>query len=514
MSRLGRRSLLSGGGALLAGGCAGGPPRQAARAARGRARQGPGAPLAIQSGDASASSVVLWAKGSGPGRLVVEWTARADRDFRGAVRRVGPLATAATDHTARLVAADLPSGARLAYRVAFLDEASGTLSPFVEGTTRTAPGGDGDLLFAWSGDTAGQGWGIDPSRGGMRSYRAMQDVRPDFFVHLGDMIYADGVLLPEVRLEDGTLWRNLVTEAKSRVAETLDDFRGNYTYNFLCEHLRRFAAEVPLYAIWDDHEVRNDWWPGQVLDDDRYREKRVDVLAQRARRARVEHLPLREEGSFTRSVLWGPGLELFLVDGRSHRGPDTVNLEAGGAPLLGEEQLAWLVRGVTSSRATWKIVGLPVPIGLVLPHGEGAQDGFGNGDGPPLGRELEIASLLSACRAAGVKNLLFLAADVHYAALHAFHPDRAVYKDFFPFHECVAGPLHASSYPPKRLDPTFGPEVSFQLIEPSAGGSGPWAGRQSFGTVEIAEGSHRLTVRFFSGEGRLLHAQILAPESR
>ena len=53
------------------------------------------------------------------------------------------------------------------------------------------------------------------------------------------------MLQPEVKLDDGSMWKNVVTEAKSKVAQTLDDYRGNYKYNLLDEHMRRFNAEVP-----------------------------------------------------------------------------------------------------------------------------------------------------------------------------------------------------------------------------------------------------------------------------
>ena len=40
-----------------------------------------------------------------------------------------------------------------------------------------------------------------------------------------------------------------------------------------------------MIAQWDDHETHNNWYPGQILDDARYTERRVDVLAARARQA-------------------------------------------------------------------------------------------------------------------------------------------------------------------------------------------------------------------------------------
>jgi SAM-dependent methyltransferase len=86
--------------------------------------------------------------------------------------------------------------------------------------------------------------------GGLRICETM--LRPGgHFVHLGDTIYADNPLVAEVKLDDGTIWKNVVTPAKSKVAETLEEYRGNYQYNLLDEHMRRFNARVPQVVIWD-----------------------------------------------------------------------------------------------------------------------------------------------------------------------------------------------------------------------------------------------------------------------
>ena len=98
------------------------------------------------------------------------------------------------------------------------------------------------ISFVWSGDTAGQGWGIDPARGGMRTYRTMLENRPDFFIHSGDHIYADCPVPSELKLPNGEIWRNIVTEEKSAVAHSLAQFRGNYKYNLLDDNLRAFNA--------------------------------------------------------------------------------------------------------------------------------------------------------------------------------------------------------------------------------------------------------------------------------
>ena len=118
------------------------------------------------------------------------------------------------------------------------------------------PAANNDVSFVWSGDTVGQGYGINPEVGGMTIYEAMRKLEPDFFVHSGDTIYADGPLAAEKKLPDGKVWKNIVTEAKSKVAETLEEYRGVHRYNLLDDNLRRFNAEVPMLAQWDDHEVQ------------------------------------------------------------------------------------------------------------------------------------------------------------------------------------------------------------------------------------------------------------------
>src|SRR5439155_15618008 len=82
-----------------------------------------------------------------------------------------------------------------------------------------------------------------------------------FFIHSGDSIYADCPIEPELKLPNGEIWRNIVTEDKSVVAHSLAQFRSNYKYNLLDDNMRAFNAAVPLLAQWDDHEVSNDWSP-------------------------------------------------------------------------------------------------------------------------------------------------------------------------------------------------------------------------------------------------------------
>ena len=141
----------------------------------------------IQSGDVSLDSGMVWARTDKPARMQVEYATTGNfKDIRGGVY-VDALPEA--DFTAKALLENLPAGQDIFYRIRFQDLASPTIvgEPMV-GRFRTAPADRRSVAFVWSGDTAGQGWGIDEARGGMRTYATMLRSRPDFFIHSGDNI--------------------------------------------------------------------------------------------------------------------------------------------------------------------------------------------------------------------------------------------------------------------------------------------------------------------------------------
>ncbi|MGA8003714.1 MAG: alkaline phosphatase D family protein, partial [Pseudolabrys sp.] len=219
----------------------------------------------VQSGDVSIDSGMVWARTDRPARMLIE---AATTDSFNDIRHTSFVdALPETDFTANTLLEDLPSGQDIFYRLRFQDLSSPkVIGEPVVGRFRTAPSDRRSISFVWSGDTAGQGWGIDDARGGMRTYRTMLRSRPDFFVHCGDSIYADCTISSQQKLPNGETWRNIVTEEKSKVATTLAEYRGNYKYNLLDTNLRAFNAEVPIFAQWDNHGVMEEWWPGEAFD--------------------------------------------------------------------------------------------------------------------------------------------------------------------------------------------------------------------------------------------------------
>ena len=471
----------------------------------------------VQSGDLLGDRAMVWSRTDRPARMVVEWDTRSR--FSNPRKFVSPLVDARTDFTARVELGGLPTDQAIFYRVYFEDAQTGVRSKPWFGHLRSVPQTRRDIRFVWSGDTVGQGFGINPDIGGMRIYEAMRRRLPDFFIHSGDTIYADGPVPAQLTAENGRVWRNITTEAKSKVAETLDEYRGNYRYNLLDENVRRFNAEVPQIWQWDDHEVVNNWSPSKVLDE-RYTNKDIHTLVGRARQAWLEYAPMRlqsadQGGRIYRKLSYGPLLDVFVLDMRSYRGGNDDNLGAA-KPFLGREQLDWLKQGLKHSKAQWKVVAADMPIGLGVPDGEVSPgvprwEAIANGDpGPAQGRELEIAELLAFLRKHKVRNHVWLTADVHYCAAHHYHPDRAAFQDFEPFWEFVAGPLNAGSFGPNALDQTFGPEVVFQKAPPAQNTS-PFAGFQFFGEVQIEGQSGELKVILRDLDGVAVFERKLQP---
>jgi alkaline phosphatase D len=474
----------------------------------------------VQCGDVGADRAIIWSRCDRPARLIVEYGTR--ESLTDARRITGPAALESSDFTARIDLTGLPRGERIFYRASFedLDHRRVTSEP-VSGSFQLPPVRRRDLTFVWGGDVCGQGWGINPEFGGMKIFEAMRQVEPDFFIHSGDTIYADNPILPEVTLDNGQRWRNLTTPEKSKVAETLDEYRGNYRYNLLDEPLRRFNAAVPILAQWDDHEVLNNWYPGRRMDDDpRYTVKSVDLLAARARRAFLDYLPLRfdplDPERIYRTFPWGPSLEVLMLDERSYRGPNTTNRQetmSEETAFLGSTQIRWLKQRLLRSSATWKVIASDMPLGLIVGDTGGRFEAVANGNGPAQGRELEIADLLRFIKRNRIRNVVWVTADVHYAAAHYYDPHRARFNDFTPFWEFVAGPLNAGTFGPGRMDDTFGPQVKFVSIPTGMKGNrSPQDGYQFFGKAHLDGRTEALTISLHNLDGKELYRQQLSPE--
>ncbi|MEK7757181.1 MAG: alkaline phosphatase D family protein, partial [Planctomycetota bacterium] len=248
------------------------------------------------------------------------------------------------------------------------------------------------------------------------------------------------------------------------------------------EALRRFLASVPVSVIWDDHEVRNDF-AGPF-----------DSQMEAGRQALREYWPIHVAPDAShrlyRTVRAGADLELFILDTRQYRSRN-ADQDGPAKTMLGENQLQWLLNGLTESTATWKVIVTSVP--LSIPKGGGGvsgYDGWAGGPGGP-GFERERQVIVDTILGRKVKNVVFLAGDVHYVQANAYDPNGDETPDF---HEFVVGPLSAA--PGRQTPPNTGLRPTTLINE---------SGYMNFGLIRVSKSSFDVTVLDEAGATRFFH---------
>lgn len=166
--------------------------------------------LAIQSGDVSASSALVWGRSDRESQMVVDFS--TSPNFTRPRTQIGPQVSAETDYTGTVDLKGLRPDTTYFYQVRFVN---GRVERFTEslqgltGSFRTAPAFNQarSVKFVWAADMAGQGWGRNPNlkikafdgeeiQGGYVVFDVMRKLKPDFAIFSGDMIYADNAIPP------------------------------------------------------------------------------------------------------------------------------------------------------------------------------------------------------------------------------------------------------------------------------------------------------------------------------
>ena len=442
-------------------------------------------PQGIAMGDVTSQSALLWLRTDGPITVQVEWAPVAIWD------RVSKMGTAVapvvrtpsyttsrdTDFTLTIPLEGLAPATRYRWYVfAGTKGREGTSTEarsVARGEFTTLPDASSHMPvnFAWSGDLGGQGR-CRRGAAGYPIFDVMRAQQLSFFLFLGDTVYADG-LCPSPPNEPGADFR----------AATLDEYRARHRDQRAAEALRRFLETTPVYAIWDDHEVRNDF--SGPFDD------RMLI----GRQALREYWPIRvaadDPDRLYRTVRAGTDLEMFILDTRQYRSRN-IDQDGPAKTMLGENQLQWLLRGLTESSATWKVI--VTTVSLSISKGGSASvpgnDGWAGGPGIP-GFERERQVIVDHILGRRVKNVVFLAGDVHHIQANVYDPNGDGTPDF---HEFVAGPLSAVSGKPTSVSVGLRPTT---LVNEG--------GYMNFGLIRVTESSFDVRVLDEDGATRFSH---------
>jgi alkaline phosphatase D len=410
------------------------------------------------------------------------------------------------DFTGRIALEDLEPATRYQAVVRFSDVgAAGATGPPATARFRTAPAASAPaaVRLAWGGDLAGQGICRD-AREGFPIFGRILAERPDLFVGLGDMIYADDVCHPVGPLGNAQI------PGEFGPATDLDGFRAHWRYAREDEGLRILLATTPYAAVWDDHEIVNDAGPHHDTRADPPYRAHVPLLPL-ARRAFYEWNPLADGQPLHRRLRWGRHLELFVLDTRQYRDPNLAP-DDGPEPktLLGAGQRRWLRDSVVSSDATWKVIASSVPISIPTGSLDTGRDGWAD-LGQHGGFERELLAILEHFRDHDVRNLVWITTDVHFAAAFRYRPFASAPR--FRFFELVAGPLQAGLYPNPLVDPTFSPQRLFTFGPPEAHGVASFDDAKrwfNYGVLDVADDG-KLVARIVNGAGEEVFRLTLAP---
>lgn len=236
-------------------------------------------PNGVAAGDTTQTSTVLWTRSTAPG--VVQFEYSTDRNF---TNIIGVLTSEAIDPTlpVKVQINNLTSATQYFYRVT---DAAGT-SATGEFLTPAALGTRNGLRFGVGPDMMGQ---IAP----FPSITNAPSRNLDFFMMLGDTVYADypSPDLPVVR-QPKTL-----TEFRTKYNEVYNERYGLNTWADL-------KASTPVYGVWDDHEITDDFVGGTTPARSPQREGvfgtgngfvNDTLVFEDALQAFQEYLPLRNE---------------------------------------------------------------------------------------------------------------------------------------------------------------------------------------------------------------------------
>ncbi len=323
-------------------------------------------------GDVTPHEAIVWIKTPDAQTLTIQYS--ADPQWSTFQESAMVSTTPETDFTAQIPLTALTPKTRYWYRNLVPGKNPSQPCQFL-----TAPLAEDSatITFAISGDT----------RHSFQPFSIMESMRtvsPDFFVFLGDTIYAD----------------------KETPARELSDYWNKYRENRdgFAKHL---FAETSVYAMWDDHEVDSDFTS-------------THPLMPIGRQAFFTYWPIRPytpDGTrLYRTFRWGKAVELFLLDTRQYRNPATNT-------MLGADQKQWLLAQLAASSARFKFIISSVPFS------DPRVDKWGE---YPEERD----EILDFLKKHDITGILFLAGDVHHAGVSRM-PGLTDLKEF------IFGPLAA-----------------------------------------------------------------------
>ncbi|MFN3322568.1 MAG: alkaline phosphatase D family protein [Bryobacteraceae bacterium] len=281
----------------------------------------------------------------------------------------------------------------------------GKLHAPLRGRFRTAPREDSTAGIRFCMTTCQKYSQLD-HEDGFHIYQSMLKLDPRFYISAGDIVYYD---------------------SDDPQANTIELARYHWDRMFSFPRHIEMLRQIPGYWEKDDHDtLTDDVWPGMTVGP-HYRMNFDDGL--RIFRQQVPMSPRTY-----RTFRWGKTLQIWLVEGRDYRSPNTMP-DGPDKTIWGVEQKQWLMRTMAESDADWRILVSPTPI--VGPDRPNKGDNHSNARFAWEGRQFRTW----AKETLG-DNFVNINGDRHWQ-YHSVHPETGTHE----FSVGAASDSHASGSP-------------------------------------------------------------------
>ena len=350
---------------------------------------------------------------------------------------------AESDFVGTIALKNLPSAASVRYALFAGDERVSPIQTFKTAASVADP--TSDFTLAFSGD-------MEERYRPFQLFEVMAKETPDYFVHLGDTIYAD---IP-----------------KRDFSPTLKHYRRKHFANRSDGPWQAFASNVVIYATWDDHEIENDAngnHPAQTQAEQAFREYwPCQTVAARG---------------LYRQVSFGRDVDLFMLDTRAFRSKQS-DVDGESKTMLGAQQKRWFVDAFRKSRAKFRLIGSSVPL-----HGS-SKDAWGN---YATERDEMLAMFREASRAHNARTIV-MSADYHFAREWPKHEKQNIY-------EFTAGPIATFL--------TFSRDNGARERH-SRGEHFVYGDSENFGVLRYVAKSKTMHLSYINAAGKTLHSRVIS----
>jgi len=218
-----------------------------------------------------------------------------------------------------------------------------------------------------------------PYGGEYQIFDAIYQIKPDMMLWLGDNVY----------------YREADLATKSTMCH-------RYSFSRNLPELKKLLANIPQYAIWDDHDFGPNDSDGNFFN--KALTKEVFDLFWANPPQKAPQLK-GVTNQFTQA-----DCQFFLLDNRYDRSP--IDLKEAPKTILGFDQLAWLKEQLLQSSATFKFIAMGGQFLNTAPVFENySANGF----------DKERQELIDFICQHQIKNVVFLTGDRHHSELSIFN---------------------------------------------------------------------------------------------